>query len=131
MAFDLFDKLVGYFSDPNTESRAVLNVFDTSDQIPPWQIALSLSLFSSANSLLSTVYHDSSQHRRDNILPHIPLVENEHNIELFRVEREVSDCQIAICKLQWDKSRLDDEWQIERLQYRLDTYQRSYNFLTE
>ena len=121
MAFDLFDKLIGYFSDPKTENRAVLNIFDSSDQIPPWQIALSLSLFSSANSLLSTLYHDSSSKHRDSIFPHIQLVENEHNHELLRVDRDLSTCQTAIAKCQQDSGLLEEDLWNERNQYRLNT----------
>jgi len=124
MAFDLFDKLFGYFTDPRTENRTVLNVFDSSNQIPPWQIALSLLLLSSANSLLSTLYHDSSSKHRDIILPHIQLVENDHNRKFLHVNQLLSTCEAAIVDLQREKSQMEDDLQNERVQYRLDASRR-------
>jgi MoxR-like ATPase len=122
MAFDLFDKLIGYFTDPKTETRSVLNIFDSSDQIPPWQIALSLSLFSTANSLLSTMYRDSSSKHRDRILPHIQLVENEHNHELFRVDHDLMTCREKIKRLEEKKCQLEEDFRFEQNQYRLNAF---------
>ena len=120
MAFDLFDKLLEYFTDARQETRAVLNIFDSSYQIPPWQIALSLSLFSYANALLSTLYHDSSLKHQNSLLPHVQLVENEQNYDLLRVNHMLSAFQTTITECQEQKRLLEDDLRNACFLYRLD-----------
>ncbi len=100
LSFKLFDVLQEFLSDGSQERQAVATLYDSSDQIPQWQLALSLTLLYAGDMILHLLYSDERRSHRHAIAARIELAENTHNDAVLDAAAEVRACKERVTELE-------------------------------
>lgn len=105
LSSNLMDTVLRFFEDSDRLRSSLLH---SSDVLPPWQVALSLQLFSTAQSFAGLVSSLEQHHLRETIARGVAISSGDHSKEVWEATTAVSNCRSNISRLVTAESKLKE-----------------------